>query len=161
MGPLIGNPPPLLPRLDLPYFTLLPFFEGNGHQCLYITAAPPPNEGLYPFERVPYAGLLAHLSGHPALQPLWQLESTRPALRTFGDGSPFPSAEVLSWLRDSRGLEGTSLEALLIVVLSTPEVDQLLVPDPDEHPLAIQGEQEDQPMQIQEDHHMQIQEQQE
>ena len=161
MGPLIGNPPPLLPRLDLPYFTLLPFFEGNGHQCLYITAAPPPDEGPYPFERVPYAGLLAHLSGHPALQPLWQLESTRPALRTVGDGSPCPSAEVLSWLRDSRGLEGTSLEALLIVVLSTPKVDQLLVSDPDEHPLAIQGEREDQPMQIQEDHHMQIQEQQE
>ena len=92
MGPLIGNPPPLLPRLDLPYFTLLPFFEGNGHQCLYITAAPPPDEGLYPFERVTYAGLLAHLSRHPALLPLWQLESTRPALRTFGNGSPFPSA---------------------------------------------------------------------
>ena len=68
---------------------------------------------------------------------------------------------MLGWLRDSRGLEGAGLEALLIVVLSTPEVDQLLVPDPDEHPPAIRGEQEDQPMQIQEDHHMQIQEQQE
>lgn len=86
MGALIGNPPPLLPRLDLPYFTLLPFFDGSGRQCLFVTAAPTPDDGPHRFERVAYAGLLEHLSTREALEPLWRLGNTRPALDSFGGG---------------------------------------------------------------------------
>jgi hypothetical protein len=98
MGAQIGNTPPLLARLDLPYFTLLPFFDGSGRQCLFVTAAPTPDDSPHRFERVAYAGLLEHLSARAALQPLWRLGNTRPALEDFGRGvadrPPFPSAEM-------------------------------------------------------------------
>jgi len=69
MGPLIGNPPPLLPRLDLPYFTIIHIWQDNtGDSSLYITAVhrdlseadsevnlePQP----YSFERVSYINLI-------------------------------------------------------------------------------------------------------
>ena len=79
-----GNLRPLMPRLDLPYFTLLPHFEGGARQCLYVTAAPPLNDASYRFERVAYGGLLRHLIDHPSLQPLWELGNTSPALNNFG-----------------------------------------------------------------------------
>ena len=98
MGAQIGNPPPLLARLDLPYFTLLPFFDGSGRKCLFVTAAPTLDDAPYRFERVAYAGLLEHLSTREVLQPLWSLRNTRPALEDFGRGradrAPFPSAEM-------------------------------------------------------------------
>ena len=98
MGAQIGNPPPLLARLDLPYFTLLPFFDGSGRQCLFVTTAPTPDDAPHLFERVAYAGLLEHLSTRAALQPLWGLGNTRPALEDFCRGganhAPFPSAEI-------------------------------------------------------------------
>ena len=68
MGNEIGDPPPLLPRLDLPYFNLLPHFNGDGMQGMLMTAAP--SLGLdgeptpYGFELQSYGGLVEHLAAH-------------------------------------------------------------------------------------------------
>jgi hypothetical protein len=125
MGAQIGNPPPLLPRLDLPYFTLLPFFDGNGRQCLFVTAAPAPDDEPHHFEMVAYSDLLDNLSTREALEPLWRLGNTSPALEDFGrDGAdriPFPSAEIQDEIQTppQRPI-GVGLEGLIIVVLRTP-----------------------------------------
>ena len=68
MGPTFIMPPPLLPQLDLPYFTIIHIWKESGDSSLYITAVhrelseddsevnlePQP----YSFERVSYINLI-------------------------------------------------------------------------------------------------------
>ena len=127
-------PPPLLPRLDLPYFTVIHYWiKGSGENCLYVTAAPPDGAELatgdlaepepYPFERVAYGDLLRHLGEHPLLQPLLDLR-VKPNLRAslLSGSSVVPLEEISSGrvLERPVGLNGQGLERLQVVILRTP-----------------------------------------
>ena len=134
MGPIFNMPPPLLPRLDLPYFTVIHYWiKGSGENCLYVTAAPPDGAELatgdlaepepYPFERVAYGQLLRHLGEHPLLQPLLDLH-VKPNLRgsLLRGASVVPLEEISSGrvLERPVGLNGQGLERLQVVILRTP-----------------------------------------
>jgi hypothetical protein len=41
MGAMFLKPPPLLPRLDLHYFTIIHYWGDHAEAGLYITVAPP------------------------------------------------------------------------------------------------------------------------